>query len=196
MASARLVHDIGINDADYSVYPVVNGKQAMCPYYMVWKGMIERCYSKVCHKKHPTYVDCSVSEEWLTFSNFKSWMETQDWKGKQLDKDILIPGNKVYSREACVFVSSEVNSLMIDCAKARGQWPVGVHFHKIEKKFRAQVSIHGKRVQLGRFKTSEDAYKAYVIAKTEHVRDVADTQPKGVMEALYLHADILEKSVL
>jgi len=40
-------------------------------------------------------------------------MERQDWEGKHLDKDILIPGNKIYSPDRCIFVSSLIN-LLID----------------------------------------------------------------------------------
>lgn len=47
---------------------------------------------------------CSVCEEWLTFSNFKRWMEQQDYEGKALDKDLLVSQNKTYSSETCVFV--------------------------------------------------------------------------------------------
>ena len=74
----------------------------------------------------PTYKGCSVSEEWLRFSNFKRWMEKQDWDGKQLDKDILFEGNKVYSAETCVFVTSVVNSFTSDSGAKRGEWLIGV----------------------------------------------------------------------
>lgn len=111
----RLVYGVGNNDADYVVEKreeigYVGGKRRrklmwVCPYYQTWKDMIKRCYSTKCQEKFPTYKGCSVSADWHTFSNFKAWMEKQNWEGKQLDKDILIEGNKVYSPETCVFVS-------------------------------------------------------------------------------------------
>ena len=118
-----LVYGVGINDADYRVqenkcYTNNLGKRATevlwrCPYYDRWYGMIRRCYSERELSRFPTYKGCSVCEEWLTFSNFKSWMEQQDWEGKHLDKDLLIYKNKVYSSETCVFVDYKVNLFII-----------------------------------------------------------------------------------
>lgn len=92
-----LVCGVGINDATYSVYRYKGsaGSQKRiwaCPFYRTWGTMLGRCYSDKFHEQNPTYVGCTVCDEWLTFSKFKAWMETQDWKDKQLDKDILVPG--------------------------------------------------------------------------------------------------------
>ncbi len=100
---------IGINDADYKVLPRVNGKQLICPYYQRWVSMIKRCYSEKTQERQPTYKGCTVCDEWLTFSNFKVWMEKQDWRGKQLDKDVIMSGNKVYSPDYCSFITQKEN---------------------------------------------------------------------------------------
>ena len=80
--SKKLVYGIGINDADYAVTEwetiEVNGKRKKklvwgCPYYRTWKDMLRRCYSTKFQETNPTYIGCSVSDEWLTFSVFKSW---------------------------------------------------------------------------------------------------------------------------
>lgn len=136
----KLVCGVGINDADYVVQRketigYVNGKHKQklvwtCPYYRVWTNMLVRCYSTKKQEKYPTYKGCTVSDEWLTFSVFKSWMEKQDWDGKQLDKDLLFEGNKVYSAETCVFVTKEVNMFTTERCAARGEWPIGVNWHK------------------------------------------------------------------
>ena len=93
--SGVLVFGVGLNDANYTVNPVVSGKSYLCSIYSRWQGMLERCYSKKYQVLSKTYSECTVCEEWLTFSNFKTWMEQQDWKGKQLDKDIIKKGNKI-----------------------------------------------------------------------------------------------------
>ena len=96
----------GINDADY----VVNSRSSTpCPFYRTWVGMIRRCYSPVEHKNQPSYIDCTVCREWAYFSNFRSWMLQQNWKGLDLDKDILVKGNKVYSPSTCIFVPRKLN---------------------------------------------------------------------------------------
>jgi len=74
--------------------------------------MLARCYSKAVHAKNPTYSNCSVHPDWLIFSVFKTWMMLQDWENNALDKDLLIPGNTLYSKDTCIFVPAEVNILL------------------------------------------------------------------------------------
>jgi hypothetical protein len=92
---------VALNDADYPVvkHGLVNGKVRItwrCPYYTRWYGMIRRCYQDKFTSRNIKYSECSVCDEWLTFMNFKVWMHNQDWKGKELDKDLICIGNKVY----------------------------------------------------------------------------------------------------
>jgi len=170
------VYGVGINDADYMVHIRINGKHMICPYYGAWKSMLRRCHDPKFHENNPTYIGCSAAEEWLTFSNFREWMIEQDWEDKQLDKDIINPGNKVYSPENCCFVTHAVNSLLNDHARARGKWPKGVCFHKRDNKFRAQLSVNGKIKHLGSFDTPEEAESAYIQAKYDHILVVANEQ--------------------
>jgi len=95
----RLVHDVGVNDSCY-------GDALRCPFYSTWVSMLKRCYSKIYQEKNRAYIECAVFNEWLVFSVFKSWMEEQNWKENELDKDILFNGNKIYSPETCIFVYS------------------------------------------------------------------------------------------
>lgn len=169
----KLVYGIGVNDADYCINPTIDGKQVRCKYYQTWRGMLERCYDSKYQTKEPTYTGCTVCEEWLTFSNFKKWMETQDWVGKCLDKDILIQGNKIYSPDTCIFVSSSINNLFTKSDAARGKYKIGVSFKKENDKFLAQCNINGKPKYLGLFLTEEEAYKTYKIFKTAHIRTLA-----------------------
>ena len=127
---AKLVYGVGINDAIYTTQPMINGKQVVCPYYRTWKDMIRRCYSTKYYDKRPTYEGCSVADEWLVFSKFKAWMETQDWEGNQLDKDILLQGNRIYSKDTCAFVSGSVNSFVLNNQAIRGEYKIGVSYNK------------------------------------------------------------------
>jgi len=170
----KLVYGVGVNDADYVVCPKgADGKQVWCPYYRAWNDMLVRAYSPKYHAKHPTYIGVTACEEWHSFMAFRAWMETQDWEGKQLDKDIIVPGNKVYSPATCVFVSSQINSLLIDCAAARGEWPIGVSLHKTRNRFYAQVTENGRQRHLGSFDTPEAAHLAWQKAKVRIVRIAA-----------------------
>lgn len=77
--------------------------------YTVWVGMISRCYNEGRHKTHPTYIGCSVCDEWLYYPNFKVWFDDNYIEGYELDKDIKVKGNKIYSPETCMFVSKAEN---------------------------------------------------------------------------------------
>lgn len=156
----RLVAGVGINDADYIVTPTVNGEQDKCPFYVRWSGMIKRCYDASTQKRKPSYVGCSVCPEWHTFSNFKAWMEKQDWVGKELDKDILVAGNKIYSPETCAFVSKRTNTVMELNLTRRGDYPLGVT--KTQWGFCGMCrTLSGASINLGTFDTPEEAHLAW-----------------------------------
>ena len=187
LGAPRLVHGVGINDADYEVtryeYVIVDGRKKqkriwICPYYQTWKGMLGRCYSTKYQDTRPTYKGCSVSEEWLTFSNFRAWMEKQDWEGMQLDKDLLFEGNKVYSAETCVFITREVNSFTTDCGASRGEWSIGVCWDKVAGKFRSSCRnpLTKKQETLGYFICEEEAHQAWLKRKLELAHELEAIQ--------------------
>ena len=197
ISKRKPVYGIGINDADYITNQTINGTQATCPIYQTWRSMLFRCYDNSFQKRQPTYAGCSVAKEWLIFSKFRAWMKTQDWEGKQLDKDILVPGNKGYSPEACIFVSSQINVLITDNEALRGECPRGVYFHKARGKYSAQCSVNGKNKHIGSFTTIKAAEDAYLEFKTTLILELASTQEPRLMEALIRHAELIKsKSVL
>jgi len=178
LETQKLVFGVGINDADYVTHKWetvdVNGVRKrrlvwVCPYYQVWHSMIQRCYSSKFQERNPTYKGCSVIEEWLTFSVFKSWMECQDWEGLQLDKDLLFEGNKVYSAETCVFVTKAVNMFTTDSGASRGEWLIGVYWNKTAGKFVSQCSnpFTRKGEHLGYFLCEVEAHQAWLKRKLE-----------------------------
>ena len=193
----KLVYGVGVNDADYVVQKFENtgyadGKQGRklvwyCPFYYTWKGMLERCFSEGFKAKNPTYKDVTCCGEWLVFSKFKSWMEQQDWEGKELDKDILISDNKLYSPETCAFVSSVTNTFVLASGASRGEYPVGVCWEKSRQKYRARCSNPlTKRLDcLGMFTTPEEAHEVWRKRKHELAQLVAETEADSrVKEAL------------
>lgn len=169
----KLVYGVGIKDVDYKVQPVdlITGKQVACPYYQKWRDMLARCYSEKAQERRPTYKGCTVCTEWLTFSNFKDWMEKQNWKGRQLDKDLLNSENKSYSPDTCVFVSSTLNKFVTDHGNAKGDYMIGVSFHKPTKKFKSQCNnpLTNKKEYLGYFTSELSAHQAWKKRKLELV---------------------------
>lgn len=144
----KLVHGVGVNDADYvlskfEITGYINGKHKrklvwICPFYRTWASMLKRCFCEKYKAERPTYEDVTCCKEWYLFSDFKSWMEQQDYKGKQLDKDIIFTNNKVYNPETCAFVSGVTNGFITARDASRGDCLLGVHWDKGSRKFKAQ----------------------------------------------------------
>ena len=112
LARRCLVYGFGVNDANYILRILKNNKViGRCPFYTKWENMLKRCYSYKWHKQYPTYIGCSVCPDWRYFSKFRLWMQTQKWEGLELDKDLLVKGNKVYGPDTCCFLPQAINSL-------------------------------------------------------------------------------------
>ena len=197
MKPKKLIYGVGVNDADYVVKKFetigyVDGKRKQkqvwrCTYYETWVGMLRRCYSARFQERRPTYKGCTVSAEWLTFSEFKRWMEKQDWEGNQLDKDLLIEGNRVYGPDTCVFVTQAVNTFTNDSGAGRGEWLIGVSLHKGRNKFMANCSnpFTKKTENLGLFSCEQEAHEAWRKRKLELAHELAAIQTdKRVANAL------------
>lgn len=81
--------------------------------YIKWFSMFDRCYNPQVHKRVPEYIDCEVSEEFCNFQNFAQWYDRKIYESKydlELDKDLLIPNNKIYCPKACCFIPKEINN--------------------------------------------------------------------------------------
>ena len=162
---SKLVYGVGVNDKTRTAF--VDGKNVK--EYVLWKDMLKRCFSEKYQTHRPTYIGCSVSDNFLNYSYFYDWCQEQigfgniDEKGCSwhLDKDLLFVGNKVYSENTCVFVPHEINSFFVDCGASRGDYPLGVDFHKQTGKFRVQCLVNGKKQYLGLFTTPEEAFTVY-----------------------------------
>lgn len=188
----NILYGVGLNDADYLVSKSIteNGKSKrvwICPFYKTWKSMIVRCYSKKYQESRPTYYNCTVCDEWLVFSNFKKWMEAQDWQGKVLDKDLLVKGNKIYSHETCVFVDALVNSFINENGKIRGNHLLGVSWNPQCKKFLACCNnpFIKKCEHLGLYQSEIDAHLAWKSRKLELAIELGDKiSDKRISDAL------------
>lgn len=87
----------------------LKGKQTKA--YKTWQHMIGRCYDAKTQEKKPAYIGCTVCKEWHNFNTFADWFDANYIDGYHLDKDIKIEGNRIYSPEACSFVSLTENNI-------------------------------------------------------------------------------------
>lgn len=165
----KLVYGIGVND--YVGRIKENGKHIGA--YTSWISMLSRCYGKSELEHRPSYIGCSVCDEWLLFSNFKRWYDENYVKGYQLDKDLLVKGNKVYSPQTCCFIPLEINCFLLESNSSRGKSGLKGIYKTRYNTFIAGYSENGKRVYLGSFKTLELAKKAYSKSKEKKAKKLA-----------------------
>ena len=193
----KLVWGVGVNDLGYRTHVrewvTENGGKRirklvfLCEYYKAWKNMLQRCYSEKLLESYPSYIGTSVCSEWLYATAFKKWMEQQDWQDKCLDKDIIVPGSKLYSPETCAFVLPATNNFVIASDASRGKYPIGVDLRKNTGKYRARCGnpFTGKGESLGYFSTPEEAHEAWRKRKHELAQLVAATESDPrIVEAL------------
>ncbi len=151
--------------------------------YNLWQALLGRCYCDKFHVKYPTYLGCTVSENFKYYPYFKSWCQQQigfdclDDKGNhfELDKDLLIKGNKVYSEDTCCFIPREINVALIYNQTKKGNHPIGVSFNKVSNKFVAYVKKgEGSQEYLGYFEDVSVAFLAYKEAKEAYLKELAN----------------------
>lgn len=153
----------------------------LCPFYNKWKGILERCFSKTYHKNKPTYKDCCVSTYFKYFPNFKNWclhylqdLEDKDITNYEIDKDLIFKGNKVYSEITCNLIPRELNVILTNRKRFRGDYKVGVTYHQRDKHFRASISIKGKIVFIGSFDTEDEAFLEYKNYKEDYLKHLGE----------------------
>jgi hypothetical protein len=159
--------------------------------YKSWVSMLARCYSEKFHEKQPTYIGCTVCEEWHNFQNYAKWYDENyyevDGYKMNLDKDILVKGNKIYSPETCVFVPDFINLLFVNRKQYRGSLPVGVKVcTKNPKKYEAQCRNNtGKRIYLGYYDSPEEAFQYYKEFKENLIKETAKEYEDRIPHTLF-----------
>lgn len=175
------VFGVGVNDLDSTVF--IDGKHLR--FYRCWHNMLERCYSSDYQRKYPTYIGCTVCEDWKILSIFKEWFDANYIEGYCLDKDILSGYHKVYSPVTCIFLHPYLNRVLSIKPKIDLDTPSGVE--RCGKKFRVRLKRFGKYESLGIYDNVSDAREVFVSAKLAHVKELLD---------IYEHRDNIKTKVV
>ena len=172
----KLVHGIAINDADYTVCPTIGRKKVCCPAYISWHNMLMRVFSSAYHEKQPTYIGCTVDDEWLKFSIYRKWWVNNSVDGWHLDKDFILPGNKHYSKENCIFIPHWLSAIVSGHESKRGEFPIGVTYDKRYGLYVARCfdPRDGKKKYIGGFVDPESAALAYKERKLFYIDAIRD----------------------
>ena len=144
----------------------------------MWSSMLQRVYSN----NYSAYKECTVDERWHNFQNFAKWFEEnynpETMEGWQLDKDILVKGNKIYSPETCCFVPIEINTIFKN-DRQKG-------YNKTAKgNFIVRVNKLNYRETVGRFNTESEAFQAYKVEKEKYIKEVAEKWKELISDRVY-----------
>ena len=157
--------------------------------FKIWHHMLQRCYDPKYQKEEPTYKGCKVEDYLLNFQNMGEWIESNYYEisGETmcLDKDILYKGNKVYSRETCIFVPKRINSLFTKRDNARGDSPIGV-YPVPSGNYQVHCNNgYGKIITLGSYSSREEAFQVYKQYKEKLIKETIDSYEGKIPEPFY-----------
>lgn len=200
---SRIVYGVGVNDSKTPVTHVVRKGVSHHNWdYTIWVCMLSRCYCENQLSKHPSYVGCEVSPEWLNFSVLQAWLKEQGMEEKYrrefvLDKDILLPENKIYSKTTSAMVPDNINKMLVKCHKT-GEQPLGVLKRGGSYCGKCRGLDNRSRI-LGSYKTPQEAHKAWQLAKAEAIeyqvdlwKDSGKLFREDVAEALIKRSELLK----
>lgn len=191
-AKQELIDAGWINDRTYSTYNadengVTNKSLGNTRVYNAWRHMKGRCTSTKVKERQPTYIGVTASDNFKNFTFFHDWWFEQkgyDLPNIELDKDLLIKGNKIYSPDTCLLVPSFINRFLVKCGTLRGSCLIGVHkqgkYKNEDTKYQAMVREHDyltgktKNKHLGHFRSELEAFNAYKFAKEAIAKRHAD----------------------
>ena len=176
----------------------VNGKSTKTRAGRLWNALVTRTTGRGYDKCYDV-----AENNFIDFNHFAGWCQEQHgylnkedngyyW---QLDKDIMFPGNKIYSPETCVFVPAKLNSIFVERENDEGL-PIGVRRIKNSNRFSTRCrNIEGVRVHLGTYATPEEAsnkyleFKGCVVVETLELYDI-DPKLKSLLKARWGYGDI------
>jgi hypothetical protein len=140
-----------------------------------WSNLLQRCKEGgTIQQAFPTYIGCT--NEFGSFEEFMDWHVKQVGYGSehQIDKDLLVRGNKMYGPETCLLVPKSINMIVTARCKPSTGLPAGVSFDKRvsgrKNKYRADF---GERRLLGVYATAEEAFAAYRHYKESRMKALA-----------------------
>lgn len=187
----RTIYGIGyIGEGKYKVSE--NGK--LTKVYQRWYEMVRRCYDSKYHKKYLTYTNCEVDEKWLNFQNFGTWHDENYYKIEgekmELDKDILVKHNKIYSPETCVYVPQTINKLFVKRQNDRGESVIGTSPTQ-NGKYQVRCNLinpktgKSKNKYLGVYETQEKAFEVYKYYKERNIKEIGNYYKEQIPQKLY-----------
>lgn len=148
----------------------------------MYHNMYDRCYRESYLQKNPKYRGCTICDEWLNdHEAFYNWVAENyyiiDGEQIDLDKDILVKGNKIYSPKTCIYAPHSINTFYENMIRKPTLLPSG--------RYQMQMQVGGKRVTIGTFDTEEEAKLEFIKHKEAALIAKADLYKDKIPAKLY-----------
>ncbi len=194
------IADLG-RSQEYVPYVTVKNNKALLTY----NAMYKRCYDSETKKLNPHYNDCTMYEGWRKDSElFTEWFESNYYEvvseTMEIDKDLLVMGNKEYAPDKCCILPQTINRMLSNCVKHQSgirnkkykDLPLGVRYDEHKNKYYGQIrmdnKLGGELINLNYWNTPEEAFNEYKIHKQAYILMMADKYknyiPKKIYDAL------------
>lgn len=154
----------------------------------IWRGMIERCYSKS-SKKYKTYGlnGITVCNDWHCYTNFEDWYDSNyyevDNENMCIDKDI-ISDTKIYSPETCIIIPEKINEMFVGIHKTyKNGLSNGIRIKN--NKYCARIKENRKEIYLGAFDNINDAILAYKKEKLRYMISIIESYKEKIPKNTY-----------
>ena len=160
-----------------------------------YNNLYNRCYNERVHELKPWYRDCTICDEWLSLpgrnedktgrQRFIDWVndgnfyEIEGEPTVELDHNILVKGNTIYSPETCIYAPKSINSMFSGFHGRKNDLPVGV--------LQLPNGLYKPQVQDFKwaFKTQEEAWQIYAEYQKGRVIEVANRYYGQIPMKLY-----------
>lgn len=163
---------------------MVDGVRHRTKEFESWSGMLKRCYCPKTQERQPSYKGCTVHPVWHNFQVFAKWYTEQPGyaEGWDLDKDLLVEGNKVYGPDTCVLLPRQINSLvtMVDMLEDRFL-PRGMYIRQ-NGTYRVELGSLATKRSTVTVKTLEEAIKLRNQNTIERIGEIVDVYSDKIPE--------------
>jgi hypothetical protein len=141
--------------------------------FCIWKHIKLRCTEGASvQTASPSYVGCAMHSDFSDFQKFVEWHRAQagyGMEGYDVDKDLLVVGNKIYGPDTCVLLPRDLNRFLVQMPPK--DLPQGVRICPRDGRYLVEIRNCGKSTFVGRFDDLSKATSAYREKKAELALD-------------------------
>lgn len=170
--AVKCVADEQDENGKWTMRAVVDNRLKWTRSGIKWEKMVDRCRVGGSYQRRvPAYVGCKVDQRFMDFQFFTEWMREQKGYNNfdyELDKDLIVPGNRIYSPETCVLVPRLINSFLVASSRVRG------YSERKPGRFEVSIRFNNKAQYLGTFDSAEEAAERYHLEKIKQAYQLAE----------------------